>query len=129
MGIRVPTLLPRHASDLGRTVFKLPGELLLEIFSYFYGHRRYIRDTLRYNYGLPVMPKMRTWHVERLTVIRKLTMTCWALRETLLPVLWMNTEGCVIESPSDGDETRTTYGLYPQCVYLLSNPTVAAYVQ
>jgi len=59
-------------------------------------------------------------------------MTCWVLRNALLPVLWMNTEGCegcVVESSSNGGETRKTSGLYPQCVYLLSNPTVAAYVQ
>ena len=72
---------------------------------------------------------MRTRHVERSTVIRKLTMTCWTLRNTLLPVLWKNTEGCIVRPPSGMRETGMTYGLYAQCTYLLSDPTIAAYVQ
>jgi len=129
VGIPVPTLFSRPASDLGCTVFKLPVELFFEIFSHLYDHRRYISNILCYTHTWFEAPRMTASHVERLTVIRKLTMTCWALRNALLPVLWMNTEGCVVESPSDGGETRTTYGLYPQCVYLLSNPAVAVYVQ
>ena len=72
---------------------------------------------------------MRTHHVERSTAIRKLTMTCWALRNALLPLLWKETEGCVVEPPYNVYETKKTYGLYDQCTYLLSNPTIAAYVQ
>ena len=72
---------------------------------------------------------LRTQHVERSTVIRKLTMTCWALRNALLPVLWKDTEGCVIHPPSGYGRVGRTYGLYAQCIYLLSNPTIAAYVQ
>lgn len=53
-------------------------------------------------------------------------MTCWALRNALLPVLWKNAEGCVVSSRPHGSYT---YGLYAQCEYLLSNPTVATYVQ
>ena len=55
-------------------------------------------------------------------------MTCWALRNTLLPVLWKNTEGCVVKPPF-GSKAGRTYGLYAHCVYLLSNPMIAAYVQ
>ena len=65
--------------------------------------------------------------VERSTVTRKLTMTCWALRNTLLPVLWKNTEGCVVRSPSA--TTGKTYGLYAQCTYLLSNQMIASHVE
>ena len=68
-------------------------------------------------------------HVERLTVIRKLTMTCWTLRETLLPALWEKTVGCVVRPPSGDGRTGVTYGLYAQCGYLLANPTVADHVQ
>ena len=69
---------------------------------------------------------MEREHVERSTVIRRLTMTCWVMRDTLLPVLWKDVEGCVVSShPRRGH----TYGLYDQCVYLLSNPTIAAHVQ
>ena len=133
VGIHIPVLSSRPAPDLGRTVFKFPVELFLEIFSYFHDHRRYICDTTG-NTGLFDMI-MRTQHVERSTVIRKLTMTCWALRNTLLPVLWKNTEGCVVKQPRgvnppfSMNEIGTTYGLYAQCIYLLSNPTIAAYVQ
>jgi len=63
--------------------------------------------------------------VERSTAIRKLTATCWVMRNTLLPVLWKDVEGCVVSNPGHGH----TYGLYDQCVYLLSNPTIATYVQ
>lgn len=69
---------------------------------------------------------MEKEHVERSTAIRKLTMTCWAMRDTLLPVLWKDVEGCVVPSRPRGS---FTYGLYDQCVYLLSNPTIAAHVQ
>jgi len=73
---------------------------------------------------------MNTRHVERSTVIRKLTMTCWALRDALLPVLWRNIEGCVVTHGSDGrGMPRKSYGLYAQCVYLLSNPAIAAHVR
>jgi len=36
-------------------------------------------------------------------------MTCWALRNTLLPVLWKNTEGCVVRQPYDADNSRKTW--------------------
>ena len=116
-------------SDPGCPVIKLPVELLFEILSYFDDHQRYIRNLCNYgagNYGTPMRPE----HVERSTVTRKLTMTCWALRDILLPVLWRNTEGCVVKLPSDGGHVNgKTYGLYAQCVYLLSNSTIAAYVK
>ena len=121
------SLLLPTPSDPGRAVFKLPLELFLEIFSHFDDHRRYIRDTT--GDGVWLGEAMRTQHVERSTVIRKLTMTCWGLRSTLLPILWKDTEGCVVEQPYDAHDTGTSYGLYAQCVYLLSNPTIATYVQ
>ena len=106
-----------------RTVFEFPAELLLEIFSYFGDHRQFLRETCG-----------NVWHsvdlgqkqVERSTIIRNLTMTCRALRNSLLPLLWKDTEGCAVYSYSHDDYT---YGLYAQCVYLLSNPTIAAHVQ
>jgi len=119
------------ASDMGCTVFKLPVELFPEVFSHLYDHRQYIRDSLDDTGGIIYGVGMKAQHVERSTVIRNLTMTCWVLRNALLPALWKHTEGCVVESsPNDGgDEPRKTYGLYAQCIYLLSNPTIAAYVQ
>lgn len=68
---------------------------------------------------------MSSENVERSTAIRKLTMTCWTMRHALLPVLWRDVEGCRVTSPNG----RDTYGLYDQCAYLSSNPTIAAYVQ
>ena len=126
VSIYVPVLFFRPASDLDRTVFKLPVEIFFEIFSHLNDHRRFIRDTHGSGwYGVVAS----TQDVERSTVIRKLTMTCWALRNTLLPILWKNTEGCVVGPPSDGGKTGVTYGLYAHCVHLLSNPTIATYVQ
>ena len=123
--IPVPDPFFGLASHLGRTVFKFPVEIFFEIFSYFDDHRRYTRDSYRSVWYGPI-----TIHcVERSTVIRKLTMTCWALRNALLPLLWKNTEGCVVMPLSNGGGARETYGLYAQCVYLLSNPTIAAHVQ
>lgn len=114
-------------TDIDRTVFKFPAELLFEIFSYFGDHRRYIHDTC--SNGQRYGEVMRTKHVERSTVIRKLTMTCWGLRNALLPILWRDVEGCVVRLPSDDPYIKKTYGLYAQCVYLLSNPVIAANVQ
>ena len=129
VGIRVPALLPQPGSDPDRTVFKLPIELFFEIFSHFYDHLRYIHDTPGAGIGFYGVA-LKAYHVERSTIIRKLTMTCWALRDTLLPVLWRNVEGCVVESTSDDDgESKKTYGLYAQCVYILSNPTIAAHIR
>ena len=106
----------RSMSDLYLSVFKLPLELFLEIFS----HLRHYQDAFRY------IGPVNKVDVERSTITRRLTMTCWTLRNILLPVLWKDTEACAI--PVCPDEERT-YGLYPQCEYLLSNPIVAAYVQ
>ena len=44
--------------------------------------------------------------------------------QPLLPVLWKDVEGCLVSHPRGH-----SYGLYDQCVYLSSNPTIAAYVQ
>lgn len=58
-------------------------------------------------------------------------MTCWPLRNSLLPLLWTDVEGCV-------SHTRYYYGtntgssgsnLYAQCVYLTLNPVVATHVR
>ena len=108
-------------SDL--TVFKLPFELLLEIFSYFNDYRDFIQETGRTgSFSLAIQKE----NVERSTAIRRLTMTCWTLRNALLPVLWKDAEACVVPFYPRED---FTYGLYAQCEYLLSNPTVAAHVQ
>ena len=126
------SLFFQPAPNLDCTVFKFPVELFFEIFSHLCDHRHYIHATSDERHELTWWVEMKTHDVERSTVIRKLTMTCWALRNALLPILWKNTEGCVVESrvSEDGDEEPgKTYGLYAQCVYLLSNPTIAAYVQ
>ena len=76
-------------------------------------------------------------HVERLTAIRKLTMTCWHLRNMLLPLLWEYVEGCNLlgHRPSRHHHAGSDQmvplqnGLYAQCLYLIRNPTICAYVQ
>lgn len=126
VGVRIPIPSVRPASHSDCIVFKLPAELLFEIFSHFGDHRQTIRNTCGKSWsGLGMIPQS----VERSTVIRKLTMTCWALRNTLLPILWRNTEGCAVLQPSASNRARKVCGLYPQCIYLLSNPTVASYVR
>jgi len=117
---------PHPTPHLRPTVFKLPIELFFEIFSHFDDHRSFIHNTRG---GVWWGMRMTTECVERSTVIRKFTMTCWTLRNVLLPTLWKNVEGCVVHSRSANSETGKTYGLYPQCVYLLSNPTIASYVR
>jgi len=114
--------------DLRYTVFGFPLELILEILSYFSDHRQFIRENF---YGRELHANVAREHGERSIVIRRLTMTCWPLRNLLLPLLWAEAEGCISHSRHDY-ETRTGgsgYGLYAQCVYLISNPTIAAYVQ
>jgi len=74
---------------------------------------------------------MEKKHAERLIAIRTLTMTCWPLRNLLLPLLWTNPEGCISYTRYD-HETRTGgsgSNLYAQCVYLGLNQTIAAYVR
>ena len=126
-GSKHPSFYPPSSqppSDADRTVFKLPAELLLELLSYFDDHGRAIRENC--GGGLLVQTPLSRAQVERSTVIRRLTMTCWVLRNALLPELWRNVEGCMVFSyPRPGH----TYGLYNQCVYLLANPAIAAYVR
>ena len=58
-------------------------------------------------------------------------MTCWPLRVLLLPFLWTDAEGCISHIPYDHGTKRggEASHLYAQCVYLSSNPAIAAYVQ
>ena len=54
-------------------------------------------------------------------------MTCWPLRNLLLPLLWADAEGCI--SLYDYTTRGGSGYLYAQCVYLISNPAIAVYVQ
>lgn len=119
--------------DVGRTVFRLPVELIVEIFTYFGDPRRTIINakTVR-GAGIALDPK----HVEWSTIIRRLTMTCWYLRNMLLPLLWEHVEGCKVlyrrplpEDPGPKRMVLAGSGLYAQCAYLVLNPTIAAYVR
>jgi len=114
------------------TVFGLPSELILEILSHFGDpHRTIRRERSGQGSGVLVLE-----HVERLTVIRKLTMTCWHLRNMLLPLLWEYVEGCNLLSRrpfrhhyAAPDQMVPLNGLYAQCLYLIRNPIIGAYVQ
>lgn len=109
-------------------VFGLPLELFLEIFSYFSDHRRFIRENY---YGRQLYVDIETKHAEQLIIIRRLTMTCWPLRNLLLPLLWADVEGFISYTRYDY-ETRSGgpgSNLYAQCIYLLVNPAIAAYVR
>ena len=124
-------LSSRSLFDMGRTVFRLPAELIVEILTYF-GDPRHNILSRKVRAGTILNPE----HVERLTVIRKLTMTCWHLRNMLFPLLWKYVEGCDIsyrcpvpQSPGSDKMVFSGNGLYAQSVYLLLNPTVGAYVQ
>ena len=107
------------------TVFSLPLELFHEIFSYLADHRNYILERF---HGRETLGLMGIEHVERSTTIRNLTMTCWSLRNRLLPLLWTDVEGCIRRIPRRG-ELNPPHHLYAQCTYLLSNPAIATYVQ
>ena len=112
----------RQPLTIATAVFTLPPELIVEILSYFGDpHRNIFLSQVRFRFVVRE-------HVERLTVIRKLTMTCWHLRNMLLPLLWEYVEGChryykghTAYSPSKG--------LYCRSRYLTLNPAVGAYVQ
>ena len=68
-------------------------------------------------------------HVEWLTAVRKLTMTCWHLRNMLFPLLWKYVEGCNLSARRRLGIVALGNGLHAQCSYLIRNPTVGAYVQ
>jgi hypothetical protein len=109
-------------------VFRLPLELFLEIFSYFVDHRRFIRENYR---GRNLYVNIERKHAERSIVIRRLTMTCWPLRNLLLPFLWADAEGCISHTWYDYKTRSGGSGsnLYAECVYLSLNPTIATYVR
>jgi len=74
--------------------------------------------------------------MERLTVIRELTMTCWHLRNMLFPLLWEFVEGCkvfvrrpVYPDPAPNQMVPLKSGLEDRYSYLAHNPTVGAYAQ
>jgi len=79
---------------MGREVFRLPAELIIEVLTYFGDPHRNVRREKAYRgiYELDEIVPLE--HVERLTVVRKLTMTCWHLRNMLFPLLWKYIEGC-----------------------------------
>jgi len=105
-------------------VFRLPAELIVEILSNFGDpHCNILRERSDRGSGILVVE-----HMERLTVIRKLTMTCWDLRNALFPLLWQYVEGCNVYLRSD-PMAPSRNGLYDQCSYLAHNPTVGAHVQ
>ena len=63
-------------------------------------------------------------------------MTCWHLRNMLLPLLWEYVEGCNLYVRRPARNGSTSYqmvplenGLYDQCLYLVQNPAIGAYVQ
>ena len=76
-------------------------------------------------------------HIERLTVIRKITMTCWHLRNMLFPLLWEHVEGCDVFASRQAVHpdyvsnqlVLLKNGLHDQCSYLVHNPIVGAYVR
>lgn len=114
-----------------RAVFRLPPELIIEILACFGDPRRNI---LRAKEESLLCPDVEL--VQQLTVIRRFTMTCWHLRNILFPVLWKHVEGCTLIHFSSlrppvapNKFFVTSNGLYPQCSYLLLNPTIGAYVQ
>ena len=114
--------LSRSAFDTARTVFRIPAELFVEILAYFGDpHRNILLAKGYYETTLP----LRLEDIERLTVMRKLTMTCWHLRNVLFPFLWEHVEGCNVLRRG----CTIGNGLYAQCAYLILNPTIGPYVR
>jgi len=115
------------------SVFGLPAELVVGILSHFGDPHRNIRHE-RSGRGSGVLVLE---HVERLAVIRKLTMTCWHLRNMLLPLLWEYVEGCNFlghrpfryQRAGSDQMVPLKNRLYDQCSYLIRNPKISAYVQ
>jgi len=58
-------------------------------------------------------------------------MTCWPLRDLLLPLLWIDAEGCIPHSRYDYNAKKggLASNPYAQCIYLAATPEIAAYVQ
>ena len=115
----------RSPFDIGYTVFRLPAELIIEILAYFRDSHHNIRSAKEAR-GMDAT--LDPDDVERLTVIRTLTMTCWHLRNMLFPLLWTYVEGCNV-SYRHGHRREGGNGLYAQCTYLVLNPTIGVYVQ
>ena len=130
--VSTPVREPKYVADrhpMRIVVFRLPAELIVELLSHFGNpHHNVRREKLR---GTLVLE-----HVERLTATRKLTMTCWHLRNMLFPLLWEYVEGCNLSSHIPAHNHGRPHklvplksGLYDQCLYLIHNPAVCAYVQ
>ena len=106
-------------------VFKLPLELIVEALSNFGDPHLNIRCEIARRGGVLVRE-----HVERLTVTRKLTMTCWHLCNMLFPLLWAYVEGCNLSDRHHFyGAAPPKNGLYAQCSYLALNPAIAVYVR
>lgn len=117
--------------DTTSAVFRLPVEVILDILAHFEDTHRKICPAGRI-LSLD-LPNLYPEHVERSTVMRRLTMTCWHLRNVLFPLLWKYMEGRTRFSshraPFKWSRRSPHNGLYAQCSYLLLNPTVGFYVQ
>ena len=131
MSLPIRNLVLWTPSNAICAVVRLPNELVLEVLSYFRDpHRKILRARGGPFPWLNLDPK----YVERLTITRRLTMTCWHLRNKLFPILWKYVEGCNFAPRHPASKTRYTpvppkNGLYSQCSYLLLNPSVGVYVQ
>ena len=113
-------------------VFGFSAEVILEIITHFGDPRRdFLLENRMDHPALLVFPRLDSELAERLTVIRRLTMTCWRLRNMLFPLLWEYTEGRYFSPlrPSNKRYGALSHGLWAQCTYLLLNPTVGAYVR
>ena len=108
---------------MARIVFRLPIELIIEILACF-GDPRHNILYLKTARGARVV--LDPGRVERLTAIRVLTMTCWHLRNMLLPLLWKYVEGCNVSYRHHQTLVRDPVilagnGLYAQYAYLMLN--------
>ena len=116
--------------DRSCAVSKLPLEMFLEIFSYLSDHRHFIRVNFngraRSEFGF-----VGKEHAEQSIVIRRLTMTCWQLRDMLIPLLWTDVEACVRHTHYDPNTGSGGVGssLYAICLYLSLNRTIAVHVR
>jgi hypothetical protein len=125
-------LLSRFPSNISRTVFRLPTELIVEMLTHFEDPHHNITSAKK---ARGVRRALNPDCVEQLTAIRVLTMTCWHLRNMLFPLLWKYVEGCNIfyrpisRRVAQDPVASAGNGLYAQCTYLIDNPTIAAYVR
>ncbi|KAL0956973.1 hypothetical protein HGRIS_003076 [Hohenbuehelia grisea] len=125
-----------RTSNSASAFLKLPIEVMLEIISYYpLAGMTLVPVEYRHNYSAPLEWQRPSYSVlpgvflDRYEALRALTLTCSALRRSILPVLWEHVEACSASHAETGWYKSVGVRLRCKSNILFHNPHLAEHVQ